>query len=175
MYTFNIKDNGADITVLITRSLLALCGIIVLLYHSKQYYFINIAAAIALFIMAVWVNKLFAQFRLNCSLLLCTAAVIIFIATRSVPFAAMLLVFGLSIKKLEIQPIINVHTEGVNIKKLFGNPIHSWSEFNNIVLKDNLLTLDFKNNKLLQLAIIENDTSVDENIFNTFCSELIHA
>ena len=175
MYTFKIKDNGPDITVLTTRSLLALGGIISLLYQSNQYYFINVAASIVLFSMAVWVNKLFVQFRLNCSLLLCIAAVIIFIATRSVPFAAMLLVFGLGIKKLEIQPIISVHTEGVHIKKLFGNPIHSWSEFNNIVLKDNLLTLDFKNNKLLQLTIIENDISVDENMFNTFCSGLIYA
>ena len=175
MYTFIIKDNGSDITVLITRSLLALCGIIVLQYHSNQYYFINVAASIVVLSMAVWVNKLFVQFRLNCSLLLCIAAVIIFIATRSVPFAAMLLVFGLGIKKLEIQPIISVHTEGVSIKKLFGNPMHPWSEFNNIVLKDNLLTLDFKNNKLLQLTIIENDISVDENMFNTFCSGLIYA
>lgn len=173
MYTFKIKDNSPDINVLIARSLLALCGILSLLYHSNHNYYINITASIVLFIMSVWVNKLFAQFRLNVSLLLCIAAVILFIATGSLAFATVLVVYSLMVKKLHVKPIINISTEGVNIIKLFGDPIHPWSEFNNVILKDNLLTLDFKNNKLLQLTIAENDTSVDENMFNTFCSGFI--
>ena len=173
MYTFKIKDNSPDLNVLITRSLLALCGIISLLYHNNQHYYINIAVSIILFTMAVWVNKLFVQFRVNISLLLCIAAVILFIATGSLPFAAVLAVYSLAFKKLYVKPIVKVNIKGVSIKKLFGSPIHSWGEFNNIILKDNLLTLDFKNNKLLQLTLVENEDSVDENNFNTFCSGFI--
>ena len=68
-------------------------------------------------------------------------------------------------------PVVNVNTKGVSIKKMLGDTEHEWSGFNNIILKDNLLTLDFKNNKLLQLNIVEN--KVDENTFNTFCSGFI--
>lgn len=49
---------------------------------------------------------------------------------------------------------------------------HDWSVFNNILLKDGLLTLDFKNNRLLQKEIAdddEDDDEVDEEEFNAYC------
>lgn len=159
--------------MVVTRSLLALAGIVSLLYRSNEYYYINIVAAIVLFIAAAFVNILLLKFNFDKLLLLSIAAVILFIATRSIPFAAMLVVFGMLVKKLYKNPIVIVNTEGVSIKKMLGNPVHDWSEFNNIILKDNLLTLDFKNNKLLQLNINESETTVDENSFNTFCSGFI--
>jgi len=44
-----------------------------------------------------------------------------------------------------------------------------WPELNNIVLKDGLLTIDFKNNKLFQHAILNSDWDIDEKYFNDFC------
>lgn len=41
-----------------------------------------------------------------------------------------------------------------------------WAELANIVLKDSLLTIDFKNNKILQGEI---STVTDEKEFNDFC------
>ena len=38
----------------------------------------------------------------------------------------------------------------------FPGKKYQWDQFSNVVLKDNILTLDFKNNKLLQ-AEIENN------------------
>jgi hypothetical protein len=51
-----------------------------------------------------------------------------------------------------------------------------WEELNNLVLKDGLLTIDFKNNKLLQQEIIndENDYGINEKEFNAFCREMIN-
>jgi len=46
----------------------------------------------------------------------------------------------------------------------------SWPELNAIILKDGLLTIDFKNNKLIQQAIDENST-VNEQDFNEFCRQ----
>lgn len=43
-----------------------------------------------------------------------------------------------------------------------------WSELNNIILKDGLLTIDFKNNKIIQQLIDEKNT-VDEMEFNQYC------
>ena len=46
----------------------------------------------------------------------------------------------------------------------------SWPELNAIILKDGLLTIDFKNNKLIQQTIDENST-VNEQDFNEFCRQ----
>jgi hypothetical protein len=173
LYKFSIKENGPDVIVLVTRSLLALGAIISLLYQKNPHYNINIIVSAMLFAMAVSVNMLPVKLRLNTSLLLWIAAVILFIATRSVPFSIILAAVGLLIKKLNKNPIVEVDKEGVSIKKMFGNHLHSWGEFNNIILKDNLLTLDFKNNRLLQLTINESNFSVDEHGFNIFCSGFI--
>ncbi len=45
-----------------------------------------------------------------------------------------------------------------------------WSDFNNIILKDGLLTLDRKNNKLFQKEVLDDDEpDADEDEFNNFC------
>lgn len=48
-----------------------------------------------------------------------------------------------------------------------------WAELNNLVLKDGLLTIDFKNNKLIQQAIDEN-SPVNEQEFNEFCRQQLN-
>lgn len=46
----------------------------------------------------------------------------------------------------------------------------SWTDFNNIILKDGLLTLDFKSNKLFQKETIDDDEpDADEDEFNEYC------
>ena len=52
-----------------------------------------------------------------------------------------------------------------------------WSDFNNIVLRDGLLTLDFKNNRLMQKEVAEDDEEddADEEEFNAFCRENLAA
>jgi hypothetical protein len=44
-----------------------------------------------------------------------------------------------------------------------------WSELNNVILKDGLLTLDHKNNTLVQKEIDEAVSPLLENEFNNFC------
>ena len=45
-----------------------------------------------------------------------------------------------------------------------------WSRFNNVMLKDGLLTLDFKNNKLFQKeALDDEEDDADEDEFNDYC------
>ena len=45
---------------------------------------------------------------------------------------------------------------------------YKWNDFSNVILKDNILTLDFKNNKLIQREI---NNPVDEKEFNAFARE----
>jgi hypothetical protein len=47
---------------------------------------------------------------------------------------------------------------------------YTWNQFSNIILKDNLLTLDFTNNRLLQLEVEDDEESeADEEEFNEYC------
>jgi hypothetical protein len=46
---------------------------------------------------------------------------------------------------------------------------YTWNDFNNVILKDNLLTLDFKNNKVFQKETIDDEGEADEDEFNEFC------
>lgn len=62
---------------------------------------------------------------------------------------------------------------GFNSNKVVFNTIirrkFYWNQFNNIVLKDGILTLDFKNNKLFQKLTIDEEGDADEEEFNEYC------
>lgn len=50
-------------------------------------------------------------------------------------------------------------------KKRYG-----WNQFNNIVLKDGLITLDFISNKVLQREVVDDEEDeADEDEFNLYC------
>ena len=54
---------------------------------------------------------------------------------------------------------------------------YAWTDFNNVILKDGLLTLDFKNNKLLQKEVAddEDEDDADEEEFNMYCRQRLSA
>lgn len=49
-----------------------------------------------------------------------------------------------------------------------------WNELSNMILKDGLLTIDFKNNQLIQQLVDENWTSIAEKEFNEFCRQQLN-
>lgn len=49
-----------------------------------------------------------------------------------------------------------------------------WKELNNLVLKDGLLTIDFKNNKIIQQYVEEKSVTIDEKEFNEFCKQQLN-
>lgn len=60
-----------------------------------------------------------------------------------------------------------------NVKKLhFPSKKYRWDQFSNVDLKDNLLTLDFKNNRLLQAVIAT--THINEEAFNIFAQQQLN-
>ena len=70
---------------------------------------------------------------------------------------------------------------GEPVQYLFGQAItrrslisksYGWNDFQRIMIKDGLLSLDFRNNRLLQLDIAD-PASVNEPEFNRFCREKI--
>ncbi len=52
---------------------------------------------------------------------------------------------------------------------------YSWKDLNNVVLRDNMLTLDFKNNKIFQKETIDEEGEADETEFNDYCRDRLRA
>ena len=68
--------------------------------------------------------------------------------------------------KLSLQEIKFVFGHENIIKMNFPQKIIDWDLLNNVILKDNILTLDFKNNRLLQAEVEKN--GINEIDFNSF-------
>jgi len=74
----------------------------------------------------------------------------------------------ISEKQVKFPHEIAFDNEGVIVNSL-PKKTYTWSQVSNVVLKDGILTLDFKNNKLIQKPV-ESDTAVkEEQEFNEFC------
>ena len=87
----------------------------------------------------------------------------------SVPIIILSLVEKFSKANLEI----GLDSNNVVINTLFKRR-YNWSDFSNIVLKDNILTLDFKNNKVIQQETIDEPGDADEDEFNAWCREKLN-
>ena len=150
--------------------MLLLSALAALVYRTNQYYFLNFGAATLLFLAAAFIHTLLVRFKVHKMLLVAVSAVLLFTATRSFSFALILLVYGYLVKFLNRPSTIIVSEEGIRVKKLLSNSRYRWEEFSNIILKDNLLTIDFKNNKLIQVTIDETQARIEEVGFNTSVS-----
>ncbi len=172
MFSISLKNNSREIDIVITRSLLALAGIAALVYRPGNYIIINLIAGIMLLSAALIVDYLFNIIKIKKMLLLSIAAVLLFIATHSFGLAFVLLLVGILSSLLDKKPLITVDANGVSIQRALGIKNYPWNQFNNIILKDDLLTLDFKNNQILQLAP-DSTTTINEQTFNDFCKKYL--
>lgn len=68
---------------------------------------------------------------------------------------------------LSLQKLLFIFTTEKISKMNFPGKDFSWNMFNNVILKDNILTLDFKNNRLIQ-AEIDKGHEINERQFNSF-------
>lgn len=80
--------------------------------------------------------------------------------------ANILLWFLYSISRRRL--IITVSGEEV-VYPTFPKKHFQWSELNNVVLKDDVLTIDCKNNKVYQHYIQHSEEYANETEFNDFC------
>ena len=67
--------------------------------------------------------------------------------------------------------MVQISSECVIIPSFFKRIIQ-WNELNNVILKDGIITIDYKNDHLFQASIKEEEP-VDEMEFNSFCLKLL--
>ncbi len=72
---------------------------------------------------------------------------------------------------ISLQKIIYSFDTLVIKQKVFPWRKHQWNELSNVVLKDNLLTIDFKSNKIIQGEIA--NIAIKEEDFNDFAKKQV--
>lgn len=172
MYLFKIKADDSDIDVPAARSLLSFAVIVIMISRNENIIAVNIICGILILLANLFAKTLLVRYKVNLLILAGGAAILAAIATQHLLFPLFLLMIAVVIKYSYVQPSVEVAEKGIRIKKSFAASNYEWTVFNNIILKDGLLTLDFKNNKVLQLEL---DTAVqaNEKQFNEFCSQKI--
>lgn len=70
--------------------------------------------------------------------------------------------------------MLRVNKEGVWFPRFFKNQLFPWKAFNHIVLRGNVLTLDFANNRVAQLDILTTYNDHQTQAFNDFCQSHTH-
>lgn len=72
----------------------------------------------------------------------------------------------------KLSPEIGFSKDHIQFNGLFKKK-YQWSEIDNVVLKDGLLTVDFKNNKLFQKEIDTGENEASEQEFNEWIRSVI--
>ena len=173
MYLFKTKADSSDIDVPVMRSLSGFAFIIALLYKNQHNPKMNIIVAVILLAAFFSTAAFLVRFKVNPLLFAGIAAVLLFLGTHALIFSVLLFVIAVVIKAAYVQPIAEFDDVEIRIKKTFLSKTYAWESFNNVILKDNLLTLDFKNNKVLQLEL-DSNVKPDEKQFNDYCNKKIN-
>lgn len=75
-----------------------------------------------------------------------------------------------------LQPAyVSTDTSGISLPTVFGQRRHGWNEMKNVILRNDLLTLDFKNNKILQLEVLDEFGPVEAAEMNAFFQSRINS
>jgi hypothetical protein len=165
-----LKDNNLEIDTAICRALLFLSFFVTFLYKNDANYLLNLLIGLVLLTAALFTKYLFLKLHIKKIVLLSVAAILIFAATYTFTFPLLLFLFGMLTNLIHKTPIIIIDAKEVRINKVLSNKSYDWQEFSNIILKDNLLTIDFENNKMLQLEIDAIAAGINEEALNTFCN-----
>ena len=110
-------------------------------------------------------KKIRASFLLTGLLFFILAGSWVALQNYLVAFACVILgiLYHLSLQKLQF--VFNDDS----VKKVnFPQKAYSWEMLDNVMLKDNILTIDLKNNKLIQLEI---ESNINEIQFNEFAQQ----
>ncbi|MBV8251661.1 MAG: hypothetical protein JO154_03565 [Chitinophaga sp.] len=62
---------------------------------------------------------------------------------------------------------------GISVPTAFATKVIGWNELNNVILRNDLLTLDFKTNKVVQLDLVELPAQEERDALNAFCKSRI--
>lgn len=170
MYSFKIKADASDIDVPLIRSLLSVSAVLTFIGSKDHNHLVGIGVVIVIILLSLFVEQLLIKFRLDPLIILGIASALTLVASQEKATFILVLFFfliAITMRIAYISPTVDIAENGIRIKKSFSEKKYDWSTFYNVIVKDNILTLDFKNNKVLQLEL---EGNIPEKDFNQFCS-----
>jgi hypothetical protein len=78
-----------------------------------------------------------------------------------------LILFFISRRKL----VVHINKDGIHYPSFPGRRFQ-WDKLSNVMIRDGMLTIDFKNNRIIQ-QLIEDQPGLIEAEFNQFCKKAI--
>ena len=146
MFVLNTTDTKTRISIGILLAFYAVISLVYYFYRQHAKALETFSFLMALFYASFWFQQvgIFA----------------------SIAFAA---VYGIVTVVKGKTTTVLFSTEGVSLTRVFKTVLFPWAEMENVILKDNILTIDFKTNKIIQVEIVEIARMVDETEFNLFC------
>jgi len=182
-FTFIIKDNRYINYKKIASSLFLLNAFlfisIALKVASVLSKIVLLSAALIIIVYAVYLWKYKKQKEKSFVFIYIFTAVIWITQTPSWYFALILSALLFIQLKLENDAVIIISGEGILIQS-FLQSRHEWADFSNVLLKDGLLTLDYRNNKILQVepdwqhTVMLKEYDGLEKEFNDFCRQQLN-
>ncbi|MFT3935376.1 MAG: hypothetical protein QM726_17250 [Chitinophagaceae bacterium] len=173
-YVVTLKNNSRRY---IDRFSLLLLAISAILFLREQYFSNNIKIAYlfgAIAILAIVGYNLYRQKTKQETAFYSSALFIAAIGWVTMPYLNWLFIpfalLGLFERQAKHPLEVGFTDTEIAINTLFRKR-YKWTDFNNIILKDDLLTLDFKSNRLLQRETIDEEGDADEDEFNIYCRE----
>jgi hypothetical protein len=169
-YILSIKNTRSKLIWILANSLLIVNALILILSilktNSQQWVYIA-----AIFILIVAIYHFIAKKKKQW--LFIFAAVVICISWIKFNYTGIGLVMLILLSITEriakdFQLIIN--QQNLILKTGFNRKFQ-WTDIQHIIFKEGILTIDFKNNQLLQLTI---DNKINETEFNQFCEQQLN-
>jgi hypothetical protein len=122
-----------------------------------------------IFIAGLLLWNAFLYYRTDRDIYYSKALLIAGLVWTRMPYFEWLVIVFAFLALLEYQakraPEIGFANDHIMINKLFRKKIR-WEEIDNVILKDNILTIDFKNNRIMQREIDSGDNEASEEEFN---------
>ncbi|RAJ06906.1 hypothetical protein LX64_02034 [Chitinophaga skermanii] len=86
-------------------------------------------------------------------------------------FAGLTLAYAAYAEYKIFQPAyVELSNTNIVLPTLFAKRTIGWNELKNVILRNDVFTIDFKNNKLLQLDVADEIGIVEQEEINAFCS-----
>ncbi|HET9826635.1 MAG TPA: hypothetical protein VFP87_14945 [Chitinophagaceae bacterium] len=188
MYTFQLKQRDWAKILSALHILVALFFVFDLSHVQEQgkrdWIFSSVYAIAAgfLFLVGIFNQKFVTRLSRHVTLLLFDSVLIIggaiyfwskgasLVAGSHAILAGTIILFWIYLKKRGDGEKITVSDRNIILPSFSADRIVEWGQLSNVVKRHDLLTIDFKNNKLLQVRVINAD-HIDEDEFNQFCQE----
>ena len=176
-----VLKNGQVRRIRIFGLLMSIIGMLLLLYRglSEEGNRMNLVAVAAAAILIVWnitESRKGKKTRYRNILLLIAGGILLlppfsFLSVAGLGFLAMALIEQKALTPSEI----GFAEDHIRFNSLMKKD-HAWSELQAVVLKDGILTMDFKNNHLLQLETDDEEDDeydAEEDEFNAWCADRV--